>query len=108
MILLAAAFAVAEITKAPPGTVRMPSPPLLFTNPVLPGTNELPRLESGRLDGNSAPPPGIYLTKPYCAMVKVPGAVPDDMAQRDVPPFTNAMPVIRPELKLEPPKLEVP
>ena len=97
LILSAATFAVAEISKAPPGAPKY-SPPV-FSQPILPGTNNPPSAEVKNTDDFSALPPGVYRTKPYAGMVKVPEAVHDDIAQRNVPPFTNSMPVVRPELK---------
>lgn len=93
--------AFADITSVPPGTFKIPPPPL-FTNPILPGTNELPRLKTQRLDDFSSLPPGVYLTKPYTCIVKVPEAVLDDMAVRRATVPTNTMPVIRPKLKAVP------
>ncbi len=91
----------AEITSVPPGMFKIP-PPRLFTNSILPGTNELPRLKTKNLDDFPFLPPGVYLTRPYTCMVKVPGAIPDDIAVRKLTVPTNSMPVLRPELKAVP------
>jgi len=95
--------AFAEITRVAPGTFKLPPPPL-YTNSILPGTNELPRLNIKNLGDFSSLPPGVYLTKPYTCMVKVPGATHDDIAVRKVTVPTNStMPVLRPDLKAVPP-----
>jgi hypothetical protein len=91
----------AEITRVPPGALKIPPPPL-FTNSILPGTNELPRLSARKLDGFPFLPPGVYLTKPYTCMVKVPGSTHDDIAVRKAIVPTNSMPVLRPNLKAVP------
>lgn len=92
---------LAEITSVPPGKFKIPPPPL-FTNSILPGTNELPHLKMKTLDDFSTLPPGVYLTKPYTCMVKVPDSVHDDIAVRRVTVPTNSMPVLRPKLKAVP------
>jgi hypothetical protein len=102
VLLVVALAALAEITKAPPRSFTLPPPPL-FTNSILPGTNELPRLETKNLDGFSSLPPGVYLTKPYTCMVKVPGEVHDNIAEHHVTVPTNyTMPVLHPDLKAVP------
>jgi hypothetical protein len=93
--------AFAEIAKAPPGTFKIPSPPL-FTNSILPGANELPRLQTKNLDDIASLPPGVYLTKPYTCMVMKPGAMHDDSALKNLTVPTNSMPVLRPEMKAVP------
>lgn len=92
----------AEISRVPPGTFTILPPPL-FTNSILPGTNELPRLSARKLNDFSSLPPGVYLTKPYTCMVKVPGSTHDDIAVRKAIVPTNSMPVLRPNLKAVPP-----
>ncbi len=101
VLFVAGSATNAEITKAPTGTFKIP-PPLLFTNSILPGTNERPRLSARKPDDFSSLPPGVYLTKPYTCMVKVPGSIHDDIAVRKVTAPTNSMPIIRPHLKAVP------
>jgi len=98
VLLLAALVALAEITKAPPGTCKVVGP-LLFTNSILPEKKELALPLVKNRDDFSALPPGIYVTEPYACMVKVPGAVRDNITRQDVPVLTNSMPEIRPELR---------
>jgi len=92
----------AEITRVPPGMLKLPPPPL-YTNSILSNTNELPRMKIKNLDDFSSLPPGVYLTKPYTCMVKVPGAMHDDIAvHRATVPTNSTMPVLRPKLKAVP------
>jgi hypothetical protein len=100
-LLLAAAVAFAEIKKAPAGKV-VPVLPPIFTNSILPEKKEMPVVNLKRDDNGdhfSALPPGNYVTEPYACMVKVPGDTHDDIARHEVMAPTNAMPVIRPELR---------
>lgn len=97
-LLLVALATLAEITKAPPGSFKLvPSP--LFTNSILPQKSELPSLPLKKLDEFSSLPPGVYVTEPYACMVKIPGAAGDDIARLEHSLPTNAMPILRPELR---------
>ncbi len=97
-LLLAALVTLAEITKTPPGSFKL-TPPPLFTNSILPQTSELSSLPVKKLDDFSSLPPGVYVTEPYACMVKIPGATGDDIARLNRALPTNAMPILRPELR---------
>ena len=97
VLLVVALATFAEITKVPPGSFKLPPP--LFTNSILPQKSELPPLPVKKLDEFSSLPPGVYVTEPYACMVKIPGASGDDIARLNRPLPTNAMPILRPELR---------
>ena len=101
VLFIFALAAFAQIISVPPGTFKIPPPP--FNNSILPGTNELPHLETKKLGDLSSLPPGVYVTKPYACMVKIPGTTHDDIAVRKVTVPTNStMPVLRPDLRAAP------
>jgi hypothetical protein len=94
---------VAQITNGPAPDWRSNPPVSLPQN-----TNQFllqPKPETPRppgLEDAIELRPGIYLTKPYTSMVKVPGAHPDDMIQRPPRLPEPPMRIIRPDLKTVP------
>jgi len=100
-LLSLALVGLSDITKAPPGAIKLVTPPL-FTNSILPEKRELALPQVKNRDDFSALPPGVYVTEPYACMVKVPEAVYDNITRQNAPVLTNTMPVIRPELRPAP------
>ena len=103
----AAGLAFSQIKLAPPGPVKIPPPPM-FTNPIIintnsaTGSNAVPNLEIKRPDEVPFSPPGIYLTRPFSMMLRVPGPAHDDIMvfpqNQPEPPIR----IIRPKLKTMP------
>ena len=75
----------------PPGTnsPRGPFKPAPVLSPPLTATNGTPQ-------------PGIYVSKPYTCIIRVPGHGPDQAMAKSPPPAHDHMPMIIPELRLEP------
>jgi hypothetical protein len=99
--LLAAGLAFAQIKIAKPGAGKVQPPPL-FTNAILLGTNLSPNLEFKTLPEISGSSPGVYVTRPYSMMVKVPGAQPDDISIHPPTAPHPALRIIKPEMQLVP------
>jgi hypothetical protein len=109
--LFAAGLAFSQIKLAPPGPVKIPPPPM-FTNSIIihtnaitgsnSGSNSVPHLEIKRPNEIPSSSPGIYLTKPFSMMMRVPGPMHDDVMMfpqnQPEPPIR----IIRPELKTIP------
>ena len=102
MALLAAGLAFGQIKIAAPGTPKIQSPPM-FTNAIILGTNLSSNLEFKKFPELSSPTPGVYVTRPYSLMVKVPDAHPDDIMVRPPPAPEPAIRIIKPEMQLVPP-----
>jgi hypothetical protein len=105
--LFAAGLAFSQIKLAPPGPMKIPPPPM-FTNSIIihtnaiTGSNSVPNLEIKRPDEIPFSPPGIYLTRPFSMMMRVPGPMHDDvmMFPQDQP--EPPIRIIRPDLKTIP------
>ena len=106
-VLLASGLAFSQIRVAPPQPVIIP-PALTFTNPIIihtnpvAGSNSVPYLEMKNSSEIPSSPPGVYRTKPFSCMVRVPGPMHDDISMfpqsRPEPPIR----IIRPELQTVP------
>jgi hypothetical protein len=79
-----------------------PAAEFSLTNRILMASNSLPPLVWQDVTEVSSLPAGVYLTRPYTCMVKVPGGHPDDTCLHDQFKPTEPMPVLRPDLKTVP------
>ena|GEM_PF-3309093 len=105
--VLASGLALSQIRMAPPGTVKILPPPM-FTNSIVvssnsvAGSNSVPDLEIKSPNEIPFSPPGIYLTKPFSMMIRIPGPMHDDIMMfpknQPEPPIR----IIRPKLKTIP------
>lgn len=103
LLILSALTAAAEIGVQPTApSTNHPGLGFTNTNRILIASNDLPKLVLK--DAADAPPPGLYLTRPYTCMLMVPGAQHDDccMNRWTTPMPTSPMPVLRPDLKTVP------
>jgi hypothetical protein len=93
--------AVGQIVLSPPETAS-PPPHLDFspTNGICAGSNTVPRVFP---PASSYPlHPGIYQTRPYACMVKVPGPLPDDVCVIGGKGGESEMPTYKPGLRFVP------
>jgi hypothetical protein len=72
------------------------------TNRLFSGPAFTPRRVWRDGDETAILPPGVYLTKPYTCMVKVPGATHDEMCQNPPPAPNLPMQILQPDLNSVP------
>ncbi len=105
--MFAAGLAFSQIKLAPPGPVKIPTPPM-FTNSIIinsnsiAGSNAVPNLEIKRPDEIPFSTPGVYRIKPFSLMMRVPGPAHDDIMMFPQNQPEPPMRIIRPELKTVP------